>query len=400
MKKKKRKVFKIFIFICIVFIVTTAAALGYLMSLKNNITSSELPAKEVEANKPVNILMLGVDAGDYDNKKGNSPKRTDTMILASFYPKEGKIYMLSIPRDTRVKINGHYEKINAAHAMGGVPLTVKTIEKMLEIEINYYIKIDYEAFKKCIDAIGGVDVVVPFDMNYDAYDIKIHFNKGDKVHLNGEEAEKFVRWRKNNDGSGYAMGDLGRISTQQEFIINVFKKLKTPSGMVKIPKLIDTLSKNVKTNMDSKTMVSYLFKLKNIKESSIEKKILQGEPKYIGGISYFIYDKEKNTNYLSHFRLNNTESSKKKNIKVIILNSTGKNGLASEYKNKLISLGYDVVEIGNYSKKLNTTVINYYNQEVYGNDVYEDIGLGKISAANKNNDKADVVVILGSDAIK
>ncbi|MCX7885587.1 MAG: LCP family protein [Caloramator sp.] len=400
MRKKKRKVYKIFMLIFIFFIISIVATFGYLLSLKNNITSSELPAKEVGKNKPVNILILGVDAGDYDNKKGNSPKRTDTMILASFHPKEAKIYMLSIPRDTRVKIKGHYEKINAAHALGGVPLAVKTIEKMLGIEINYYVKVDYAAFKKCIDAIGGVDVVVPFDMNYDAYDIQIHFKKGEKVHLNGEEAEKFVRWRKNNDGSGYAMGDLGRISTQQEFIINVFKKLKTPSGMIRIPNLINTLSKNVKTNMDGKTMISYLFKLKNIKESSIEKKILQGEPKYIGGISYFIYDKEKNIEYLSHFKINNTESSKKKNIKVVILNSTGKNGLASEYKNKLTFLGYDVVEIGNYSKKLNTTVIKYYSEEEYGNDIYEDIGLGKISSAKKNNSNADVVVILGCDAIK
>ncbi|QCX32475.1 LytR family transcriptional regulator [Caloramator sp. E03] len=391
-----RKVKRVFIFILLLIFILFIASIGYITSIEKNIASSELPSKETYGNMPVNILILGVDAGDYDNKNNNC-KRSDTIIIARYNPTKDKIYILSIPRDTRVNINGHYEKINAAHAIGGVPLTVKTIEKMLGIEINYYIKIDYEAFKKCIDAIGGVDVVVPYDMNYDAYDISIHFKKGEKVHLNGEEAEKFIRWRKNNDGSGYAMGDLGRIATQQEFIINVVKKLKTISGIIRIPNLINTFSKYVKTNMDSKTMIRYAFVLRDIDTSKIEKKLLQGEPRYIRGVSYFIYSQEENKDYIANFK-DNTNILEEK-IKVMILNSTGKSGLAGEYKNKLISLGYEVVKIGNYSKKLNTTLINYYSDEEKGNKVLHDLGFGKLNEDKKENE-ADIIVILGKDAIK
>lgn len=392
-----KKFLKFIVIIIFSVLIVSSVCIGYIVSIKNNIKSSELPSKKVDIESPVNVLLLGVDAGDYDNKN-NRCKRSDTIILVRYIPNSNKIYMLSIPRDTRVNINGHYEKINAAHSIGGVPLAVKTVEKLLGVNINYYFKVDYEAFRKCVDAIGGIDVVVPVDMDYDAYDISIHFKKGDKVHLDGKEAEKFIRWRKNNDGSGYAMGDLGRISTQQEFILEVVKKLKTPVGIIKIPALIDTMSMYVKTNMDTKTMLNYVIKLKDIDTSRIEKKVLEGEAKYISGISYFLYSKEKNKDYLANFRNDENEVSKDK-IKIVILNSTGKSGLAAKYRDILASYGYNIVEIGNYSKKLNTTQINDNGDGKAGNMLLMDLGVGKVKV-NKNNNKADVIVILGEDAIK
>lgn len=388
-----------FIVFCIV-IFTTVVSYGSFIGKK--IKGSDIEAKKVNINEPVNILLLGVDAGDYENKSGNSPKRSDTIMLVRYNPENKKVYMLSIPRDTKINANGHTEKINAVHAIGGVPLVIKTIEKMFGIKINYYAKVDYVGFKKCIDSIGGVDVVIPQDMDYDAYDIHIHFKKGETVHLDGEKAERFVRWRKNNDGGGYATGDLGRISTQQEFMIKVIDKLKTPAGIIRIPSLINTLSEYVKTNMDSKTMLRYAVELRNIDSSRIEKKVLEGEPKYVGGISYFIWSSEKNKGFLENFKISSEKDRTidKSNIKIIILNSTGKSGLALQYKNKLESLGYDVVEIGNYNKKLNSSVINDYSKKGYGDTVCSDIEFGKVIEKEGGNDKADVVVILGRDVIK
>ena len=391
-----------------------SAFAGYSYYISKRIKGNDVTAKKIDTKKPVNILLLGVDAGDYDSKSTNIPRRSDTMMLFRFFPETKKIYILSIPRDTKVKINGKTEKINSANYFGGSELAIKTVEDLLGVEINYYAKIDYEGFKECVDAIGGIDIVVPHNMDYDAYDIHIHFKKGQTVHLDGQKAEEFIRWRKNNNGTGYAMGDLGRESTQQDFMIKVLEKIKTPAGMLRILPLINTLSKYVKTNMDTNEMISYALKLNGINTADVQKKILDGEPKYINGISYFIPDIDKSSEYLAYFR-NNTDAVSgndtssgsnsnadidKSKIKVTVLNSTDKNGLAAEYKKKLINLGYNVTETGNYSKRTKYTKIIDYGTDGYGDLINKDLNIGNVSKEDKAQYNADVVIILGKDVIK
>lgn len=406
---------KIILVVISIAILGLTAFAGYSYYIGKRIKGNDVPAKKVDTKKPVNILVLGVDAGDYDSKSKDCPKRSDTMMLFRFFPETKKIYILSIPRDTKVKINGKTEKINSANLFGGTELAIKTVEDLLGVEINYYAKIDYEGFKECIDAIGGVDIVVPHNMDYDAYDIHIHFKKGQTVHLDGTKAEEFVRWRKNNNGTGYAMGDLGRESTQQEFMIKVLEKVKSPAGMLRLPALVTTLSKYVKTNMDEGEMLSYGLKLNGINTANVQKKILAGEPKYIGKISYFVPDVDKDNEYLSHFRndtdtasntgtstdTGSTPNADRSNIKVIVLNSTGKNGLAAEYKKQLESLGYNVTETGNYSKvKYKNTKIIDYESDGYGDLINKDLNTGSVTHKDKAQYDADVVIILGKDAIK
>lgn len=402
--KKRGKIKRVVVALLIIFFLITSGLVVYGYSLLNRISSNETEYEQISINEPVNILLLGVDAGDYENKTSNNPKRSDTMVLIRYNPGNNKVFMLSIPRDTRVTINRHKEKLNSAHRIGGVPLAIETIEKMLGIKIDYYAKVDYEGFRSCIDAIGGVDMEIPFNMDYDAYDISIHFNKGEVVHLDGKKAEEFVRWRKNNDGSGYAMGDLGRAATQQQFMLKVVEKLKTPSGMIKVPGLIETASKYVTTNMNPKTMLKYMLKLKSIDISQIENKVLQGEAKYINGVSYFIYDAEKNKEFLSNFRDENakaiTEKINRSDIRIKILNSTNVNGLAARYKKNLESLGYNVVSIGNYEENQDFTLINDYSTSNYGQVIFYDMGFGDILQKQNKNSDSDVVVILGNDSVK
>jgi anionic cell wall polymer biosynthesis LytR-Cps2A-Psr (LCP) family protein len=241
-------------------------------------------------------------------------------------------------------------------------------------------------------------------MDYDAYEISIHFKKGETVHMDGKKAEEFVRWRKNNDGGGYAMGDLGRVATQQEFLLKIADKLRTPAGMIRIPGLIEIASKNIDTNMSAKTMFKYFLAIRNIDTSKIEKKVLEGEPKYINNVSWFIWDKSKNAEYVSNFKdesSNKTAASvDKSKISISILNSTGVNGLASKYKKEFSEMGYNVVQIGNYSKKLETTVINDYSKEGYGQVLFDDIAIGNVVEKENENATANVVVILGKDSVK
>lgn len=403
-KGGSNKIKKALITVFIAFILLASSVVVYGYSVLNKLNSNEATAEQISVNEPVNILLLGVDAGDYANKTSNNPKRSDTMILIRYNPDNNKVYMLSIPRDTRVAINGHKEKLNSAHRIGGVSLAIETIEKMLNLKINYYAKVDYSGFRSCIDAIGGIDMKIPFNMDYDAYDISIHFKKGDIVHMDGKKAEEFVRWRKNNNGGGYAMGDLGRAATQQQFILKIIEKMKTPAGILKVPNLIETASKYVTTNMSAKTMLKYVFKLRNINTSQIENKVLAGEPKYIGGVSYFIYDQEKNLEFLSNFKTDSTKTAATEidhsKIKIKILNSTGVAGLAAKYKNKFESLGYTEISIGNYTKKQDLTIINDYSESNYGQVICNDLGFGDILEKQGENNEFNVVVILGDDSIK
>ena len=158
-----------------------------------------------------------------------------------------------------IKINGKNQKINAAHAIGGVTYAVDAVEKLLGIRIDYYGKIDYEGFRKVIDAIGGVDMDITRTMDYDdpSQDLSIHFKKGTTVHLDGKKAEEFFRWRKNNDGAGLADGDLGRIENQHMFISKIMEKIKSPSIVIKIPSILSAIQNSVETNMDANDILKY-----------------------------------------------------------------------------------------------------------------------------------------------
>lgn len=343
--------------------------------------------------EPINILVVGVDAGDYNNI--NAPKRTDTIMLVHLETKEKGVYIYSIPRDTRVSLNGEHQKINAVHAVGGIQLLKQKLEDMLNININYFVKIDYKAFRELVDAVGGVDVVIPHDMNYDARDIKIHFKKGEKVHLDGVKAEQFIRWRKNNDGTGYAMGDLGRISTQQEFLVKISEKFKSPLIIFRLPKVMKVISSNIKTDLSKVKIMRYSLYYLGIDKNNIKTKVMSGQPEYINSISYYIAKYNEDYDFLQNF--GNIDKTSKRNIKIKILNSTNKNGLAARYKKIFEEKGYDVVEIGNYNKRFNKTVIYCYDEEI-SKEIKDILDCENVKLVKDNNEI--IVVILGTDIVK
>src|SRR5690606_13458695 len=122
--------------------------------------------------------------------------RTDTIILATIDKAEGSIHAVAIPRDTRVRIPGRsgYDRINAAHAYGGPKLAVRTVEELLGIEIDYYVRIDYEGFETIIDTLGGVVIDVERPMRYvdRAQGLDIDLKPGVQL-LNGKQALDYVR---------------------------------------------------------------------------------------------------------------------------------------------------------------------------------------------------------------
>ena len=187
------------------------------------------------------ILLSGVDDGN-----GGS----DTNILVAVDTATGYIYGVSIPRDTKAVINGKEQKINAAYSIGGMELMSEVISDQLGIPVDYTVLVDLKGFEALVNAIGGVDFNVPVNMNYDdpVQNLSIHFNKG-MQHLNGADALKVVRFRHNNDGTGYGSEDIGRMQTQQKFLKAVAEQTLTVSNLGKIDDLVKIFRSYVKTDL-------------------------------------------------------------------------------------------------------------------------------------------------------
>lgn len=228
----------------------------------------------------LNILFLGLDE-DMD------PSRTDTIILANLSLKNPQLNLLSIPRDTQVKIPGRgMDKINAAHVYGGNELTTKTVENFLGISLDYYVLTNLKGFREIVDLLGGVELEVEKRMRYRDRRGGLYINLyPGKQKLDGEKAMEYVRFRHD------AEGDIGRIERQQKFIQAVYEQMLQPAKLVKIPGIIYQLRKNVETNLALPQMVELASLAKKVEQVKIKRATIPGTPVSIRGISYWQSDK-------------------------------------------------------------------------------------------------------------
>ncbi len=194
-----------------------------------------------------NILVSGLDDGN-----GGS----DTNLLVRFDAKGKSVDVVSLPRDTLLHHTWTSNKLNFAYLKGGTPLLMDEIENLLGVPVDFYITVDFEAFVALVDEIGGVTFDVPVDMDYDDpfQNLSIHIPKGTQ-HLWGEDAIKVVRWRKNNDGTGYPDADIGRINTQQKFLKEVARQTLQMSNVKSIPAFADIFFTYVKTDLSLGNLV-------------------------------------------------------------------------------------------------------------------------------------------------
>jgi cell envelope-related transcriptional attenuator len=236
-----------------------------------------------------NILFLGVDASNNPNDLWTGT-RTDTIILVNIDPRTKSVNALSIPRDSKVYLPGDngVNKINAAHAIGGIEMTKKTIEDTLGVHIDRYVMVHDSAVKEIVDAMDGLDIYVEKPMHYNDYsgNLHINFTKGDH-HLNGQQAVEYLRFRHD------ALGDIGRTQRQQWLLRSLMNNLKQPSTITKIPDIISVAKKYVKTDMSFYEMSQYAALAKHIDMDKVEVAMLPGAPNQKGYISYWILDPEK-----------------------------------------------------------------------------------------------------------
>lgn len=264
-------------------------------------TSVPVTSSKVENNKSteptgkyINILLMGVDDGD--NEHPNAPRRSDAMIVASVNQESGAINILSIPRDTRVAIQGHkdFEKITHAYFYGGSALAVHTVEQLLQVPIHFYVVIDWQAFIKTVDILGGVDLYVENDMNYeDPYaNLAIHLARGYQ-HLDGSKAGQYVRFRSDE------LGDIGRVQRQQRFLKAMMDKTMHIGTLLKVPSLMSALNQYVTTDITTYRMIKLVNCLKSFKAGDLHGDMLPGNFATINGISFWANDQEQTKQLLN-----------------------------------------------------------------------------------------------------
>ncbi|MGE7110325.1 LCP family protein [Lysinibacillus sp. NPDC047702] len=201
----------------------------------------------------VSILFVGVD--DSENRgQGSDNSRSDALILATLNNKTKTIKMLSIPRDSYVYIPnvGYEDKITHAHAYGGTLATIETVEKLLNVPIDYYVRMNFNAFIDVVDALGGIEAEVPYKLHEkDEFDRNsINLQPG-LQHLNGSQALALARTRKQDS-------DIERGKRQQEILTAIINKVSSVSSITKYDDVIRALGDNMKTNMTFTEMKSFL----------------------------------------------------------------------------------------------------------------------------------------------
>lgn len=255
--KKKRKVkkrwtpLKIMLLIALVLIVGVGGFIGYTYyQVDQTVKKIQSPVKNtgdkvVEDQKPVSVLLLGVD------QRPGERGRSDSIMVMTLNPTRNESRLISIPRDTKVDIvgKGTNDKINHAYSFGGPEMAIKTVEKFLDIPINYYAEINMEGFTSLVDAVGGVTVYNDLDFT----SAGTHFSVG-KINLTGADALKYTRMRYEDP-----RGDFGRQMRQREVIAQVANKLSSDVSVSNFNAIMDVVGKNAQTNVSFKPMRTLAF---------------------------------------------------------------------------------------------------------------------------------------------
>ena len=344
-------------------------------------------------NERVNILVLGADRGLLPGGTQGA-LRTDTIIVASFDPATSAVNVLSIPRDSRVRIPGRtrLDKINHAHAYGGIMLAVDTVEQLLDLPIHYYVRVETNAFSRVIDAIGGVDYFVEKDMYYhDPYqDLLINLKKGQQV-LDGDKAMQYVRYR------GWD-GDIGRIARQQSFLLAMTRTFIRPVNLLRVNEIVQIALSSVRTNIDGATVLRHLPHLDKVAADKVAMWTMPGNEGWINGASYWLIDDAALDALLGERFWQNTREETNA-VSVMIRDATG-NSSGQPVARALRRRGFNVIAIETSTETVEKTQITaHQRKDAAGQMVFRALGRGLlVSEAGPHS--SDVTIVLGKDFIR
>ena len=347
--------------------------------------------------QPFNVLLLGVD-----RRPGDTQARSDTIIVARIDPENKRVWMLSIPRDTRVEIPGYGEaKINAAHFEGGPALAVETVEQFLDIDINHYIGINFRGFQRVVDALGGVwiDVDVEIDDpkaashgSRDAY----HIDPGYQL-LDGEHALTYVRSRDFPDA------DFTRMKHQQAFFKALADQATKFGNVFKVPSLVKEISKEMSTDMSIGDLADLALALRDMGGDNLDTATIAGEWR-----SPYVWTDEARKEFLVDAMMagrsfDGTATAEARvepsSVTVTVRNGAGIEGCAKAAAGILEGLGYKIAGVGNANQFVYDRTLVVYKDKA---DAAEQIA-GELPTADAVESRGmyefstDILVVVGKD---
>lgn len=359
--------------------------------------SAAASAKSSPAPQPFTMLLLGTD-----NRGQAGDARTDSILFARIDPEKKRVWLLSLPRDTRAEIPGHgVAKLNKAYTLGGAALTIDTVEQLLGVPVNHYMEVNINGFKRIVDVLGGVWV----DVDVEIDDPKAaaanpgregqHIEKGHQK-LSPAQALVYVRSRDFPDA------DYTRMRHQQVFFKAVAKQSMTLSNFFRIPKLVRETSKFTRTDLTVGQLVGVARRLRGVDDDDLHTATLAGE-----WHSPFVYtDETLKTDLLARmfngraFEESTTAGAVvPEDISVAVRNGSGIGGAATKAAKALGARGFEVREVGNAKRSdYDTTLVVYQGLPGDAEAVVKEIGQGEIvESAGRYAFEADVLVVVGKD---
>lgn len=312
--------------------------------------------------EPLTVLVAGVSPR-YSGYRTRAPENfdglTDTMLLVQLNPAQGAIEQLSLPRDTRVRLPGYGNaKLNSALPRLGPAGLAQEAQDLTGLAPRGYVLVSLQAARDLVDALGGIEVDVPKAMRYSdtAAKLNIDLKPGRQV-LDGEQAEGFLRFRKDN------LGDIGRVARQQLFLRALLARLRSPAGILRLPAVLVALDRNTRTDLGRREVGALLgFMLGGPRLDSF---VLPGEARYVGGVSYWIPDRDAAERIArAHFRGPAPAPRAPGELSVAVVNVGGARGAAGRARDRLRAAGYRNVWIaGGEGNPNRTTVVTDANLE-------------------------------------
>ena len=256
-----------------------------------------------ELTRPVTVLVMGMSVLtsdvrnlpsetqplSYDAQVNSFDGLSDVMLLLRFDPETEKINVLSIPRDTRVVMDGYGTlKINAANVKGGPAASAKLVSQLLEgVQIDRYVRVNIGGVQKLMDALGGVTVYVPKDMKYkdDSQHLYIDLKQG-RQHLNGDQTLQLLRFRHDE------LGDIGRIERQQMVMRALMAQTLNPTTLARLPQILDVIQSHLDTNLSVEELVALVGFGVKTDRSKVQMLMVPGHANKTGrhDVSYWLPD--------------------------------------------------------------------------------------------------------------
>lgn len=332
----------------------------------------------------INILVLGEGGEGHDG-----PHLTDTMLFVTFKPSTSQIGILSLPRDLWIPLpEGGSNKINSINALAevarprsGGETTARVIGRLLDQPIDYYVRVDFSAYKTLVDDVGGITVNVGQAFTDFAYPTDnelyktVSFKKGWQT-LNGDTALEYVRSRHGNNGQG---SDFARSNRQQEVMLALKDKLVSFDTLLnpsRVASVLETLQSHVVTNMELWEIVALAKDLRGVDRSTMVHRVLDDNPEgplyatsitVSNGDAYVLLPRKGDWSDIQRTAAKLLEAKSDaaaaqapaQPIRVEVRNATLQAGLAKKTQDILVKVGYDVVRIGNSKEESRPRTIVY-----------------------------------------